>query len=90
MLNITKTRAKKHHQHSLAKTTQELAVRQLKSVLAISNHFIMSKKEDGSELNLVNLVTNRMMPASVQHDILDVEMHGNEAFVSHVQERVNE
>ena len=43
MLNITKTRAKKHHQHSLAKTTrQEQAVRQLKNVVAKSNPFIIS------------------------------------------------
>ena len=90
MLNIIKTRAKKHHQHSSTKTTQqELAVRQLKCVLAISNPFIMSKKEDGSKLNMVNVVTNRKMPASVQHDILDVETHGKKAFISHVQERVN-
>ena len=29
------------------------------------------------------------MPASVQHDILDIETRGNEAFVTHVKERVN-
>ena len=34
MLNITKTRARKHHQHSFAKTTrEEQAVRKLKSVV---------------------------------------------------------
>ena len=95
MLNIKKTRANKHHQHSSAKTTrQEQAVRQLKIVVAKSNPFIISgnedtENEDTSELNLVNLVTNRIMPASVQRDILDVETRGNEAFVTHVKERVN-
>ena len=34
-------------------------------------------------------MTNRRRPASVQHDILDIEILGNKAFISHVQERVN-
>ena len=42
-------------------------------MVAKSNPFIISENEDTSELNLVNLVTNRIMPASVQHDILDIE-----------------
>ncbi len=83
MLNITKTRAKN--------ILQLKAVRQLKIVVAKSNPFIISENEDteNEELNLVNLVTNRIMPASVQRDILDVETRGNEAFVTHVKERVN-
>ena len=63
-------------------------------MVAKSNPFIISENEDTenedtSELNLVNLVTNRIMPASIQRDILDVETRGNEAFVTHVKERVN-
>jgi hypothetical protein len=58
-------------------------------VLAKSNPFNTSENEDGSELNLVNLVTKRIMPASVQHDVLDVETRGNKALVTHVEERVN-
>lgn len=46
MLNINKTKVKKHHHYSSAKTTrQEQAVRQLKSVVAKSNPFVVPCKQ---------------------------------------------
>ena len=34
-------------------------------------------------------MTNRIIPPSVQHDILDIEARGSKAFIAHIQERVN-
>jgi len=92
MLNITKTRVKEHHQHFSAKSTrQRQAMRQLKSVVSKLNPFIVPDSEatENEELNLVNLMTNKIMPASVQRDILNMETRGYETFVTHVKERVN-
>ena len=49
----------------------------------------MLKKDNGSEMKLVNFVTKRIMPVTVQHDIMDIEVRGSRVLATYVDERVN-
>jgi len=89
MLGITQPTRTQHHDLRGAQITrQENYIRQLKETLSKANLFTVVKSSDGTELHLVHLTNNMIMPQDVQQNILNTEIRGKAAYKLFVDERI--